>query len=94
MRAFLRPLIAVSVAFALISAGAAIAEDAKAPAQAAPMSEAQSKAPGCPGKPDGSCCGSSACREAKQEAAEGKAAGGGCPCQRAREAAKAQQKGS
>jgi hypothetical protein len=64
-----------------------------APAQVAPATEAASAVPGCPGKPDGSCCGSSACREAKQQPAEGKAAVGGCPCQRAREAAAAAQKG-
>jgi hypothetical protein len=93
MRSFLRLMLAASTALALTGAGVS-AEDAKAPAQAAPASSAESKAMGCPGKPDGSCCGSSACREAKQESAEGKAVGGGCPCQRAREAAAAQKKGS
>ena len=58
--------------------------------EAAPASERQpavGKDAGC--MPGGGCCGSAACTATKHEDAK---AAGGCPCQKAKQAAEQQQK--
>lgn len=70
--------IGAAVALALASFSPALAEEPQAPAPAESMMKDM---PGCPGSPNGACCGS--CQEAKKDlGAQAEDAGGGCPCQR------------
>ena len=48
----------------------------------------QAMAPGCPGGEDGKCCG--ACQQRARLTKKPAAEVGGCPCQRARQAAESQ----
>lgn len=74
----------------------ATADDTASPtqqgSQVAPApSQQPSTMTGCPGMPEGGCCGSCQNQMAKPEADAGEQATGGCPCQRARERMKQEQ---